>query len=107
MMNKRTKDRAQNISKNRYTSLINEHAFLKSSRPEIYKLSQNATADKKWYAAKGLWDLQLDIGRRISALEESIYDLTIDPAHITYQLEQDADYEEKINEKIRLHSYEI
>lgn len=102
IMNKKTKERAQNISKKRFTDLINEHAFLKTSRSEIYKLSQNAAADKKWYASKGLWNLQMEAGQRIASLGETIYNLTVDPSHLTYQLEQDLEYEEKLNEQIRL-----
>jgi len=102
MMNKKTKERSHTISKKRFTNLINEHAFLKTSRPEIFKLCNNATADKKWSQAKHLWDLQFETGQRIASLEETIYNLTVDPAHISFQLEQDEEYQEKLNEQIRL-----
>jgi len=102
MMRSKKRERAQTVTKDRFQNLLNELSFLKNTRSDLYKLSQNATADKKWSAAKQSWDLQIETGQRIASLEESIYNLTVDPAYHTYQLEQDAEYEEKLNEKLRL-----
>lgn len=101
-MDSKTIERAQTISKKRFTGLINEHSFLKNIRPEINKLAIKAEDDQKWSQAKKIWDLQIQIGQRIAALADIIYYTTVDPGHITYRLEQSEEQEENLNEQIRL-----
>ncbi len=102
VMNSRTNERAQTISKMRFAGLISEHGFLKGVRPEINRLAAKAEADEKWSQAKKIWDLQIQIGQRISALADIIYYTTVDPRHITYRAEQLQEEEEYLSEQIQL-----
>lgn len=102
ILNSKTKVRAKDISRNRLSTLINEHDGLIADRPEIRNALTRAKADGKWGAVARLINLQAETGQRIASLDESIYYLTIDPTHISQELEKDMEYEERLNEKIRL-----
>lgn len=92
-MVKKTRERAQQISKMYLTDLINEHDTLIQDRKEIREIIQKAESLEKMQTVIIAKREQIDLGRRILAVKELIKTLMEEP---------DTDDEEQVERQIQL-----
>ena len=92
-MVKKTNERGQQISKMYLTDLINEHDTLIQDRKEIREIIQKAESLEKMQTVVMAKREQIDLGRRIMAVKESIR---------IHMEEPDLEDEEQVERQIQL-----